>query len=62
MFDCRRCRNTGRITEQYYEPSDYHAPIGPSVDPRELTQEIKTREVECPDCLGFSQVRLRPRR
>jgi len=58
MFNCKRCKNTGRITEEYWER--------PSLDKPLFTGEvkltdvepiaIKMREVECPECLGFGAV------
>jgi hypothetical protein len=59
MFDCARCRNTGRIREQYTDPQPVSAPLTEFVS--NATVEIKTRWRECPECLGFSAVPLRPK-
>jgi hypothetical protein len=56
MLDCRRCGNSGRVTERYFEPATPSAPIGPRVPIKAMTMELLTRVVECPDCLGFSNV------
>jgi hypothetical protein len=59
MFDCRRCNNTGKITEQYVEKT---LPIYPVIFKMPQPEvEIKTRVVECPECLGFSVLSLRRR-
>ena len=59
MIDCRRCRNTGLILEEYVDLIDYRlkSPTDP-VNPNE-TMPIHTRWKECPDCLGFSKAPLR---
>lgn len=61
MFDCYRCKNTGRVLEQCYETPNMvvPCPLPAHVMPADI--EIKTRERECPECLGFSAVPLRPR-
>jgi len=53
---CRRCKNTGTVQEAY---ADFGTPTAPVAldglcQPREAP--IKTRIVECPDCLGFGAV------
>lgn len=61
MIDCKRCGNTGRIVEQYTDTLPLALPAyGPTLVTNS-TMEIKTRERECPACLGFSAVPLRPK-
>lgn len=61
MFDCPRCGNTGRITEQYADlpPLGMPSPSVGVIAPTEIP--IKTRVVECPACLGFSAAPIRPK-
>jgi hypothetical protein len=59
MFDCRRCNNSGRITERYVDMT-LGLPILDVVRP-DMQAPILTRVVECPACLGFSVIPLRPR-
>lgn len=55
MFYCERCKNTGKIQQEYVERPPLTEPvfmgIVKSIDMTPLP--IKQREVECPDCLGF---------
>lgn len=55
MFYCKRCKNTGKITERYAAapPPGLPATEGIIV-PQDIP--IKQREVECPACLGFGAV------
>jgi DNA-directed RNA polymerase subunit RPC12/RpoP len=55
MFRCARCKNTGEIQEQYVDffPLEV-VPTENIVTSKEFP--IKTRTVECPECLGFGAV------
>jgi len=59
MFDCKRCGNTGRISERYYDMPPL--PETPDEVVSNVEVEIKTRMIECPECIGLSAVPLRPR-
>jgi DNA-directed RNA polymerase subunit RPC12/RpoP len=54
VFRCARCKNTGKILEQYADFPPLNAPSVDAVEPLDIP--IKWREVECPDCLGFGAV------
>jgi hypothetical protein len=64
MLDCRRCSNTGRALERYanFGPPRLLQACDLLVPVPDVTVPIKTRWAECPDCLGFSAVPLRPKR
>lgn len=53
MFRCERCKNTGKIQQQYadFGPLDEPPSMETVVPNREVP--IKWRTVECPECLGF---------
>lgn len=54
MFRCERCKNTGKIREQYADFGTLGAPMTIEEGHAELMDvPIKWRVVECPDCLGF---------
>lgn len=59
MFDCNRCGSTGRVPEQYYDPLPMTEPPDGGIAVN-AEVEIKTRMAECPECLGFSAIPLRP--
>ena len=60
MLNCMRCRNTGRVLEQWVEwPTLRVAVTEEIVEP--AVGVIRKRERECPECLGFSAIPLRPK-
>lgn len=52
MFYCKRCRNTGKVQEQYADFQEATAPVL-LADVLVEAVPIRVREVECPECLGF---------
>jgi DNA-directed RNA polymerase subunit RPC12/RpoP len=58
MFRCARCKNSGKIQDQYAEFKPLTVPLytGQTTVAVNEVAPIKTRTVECPECLGFGAV------
>lgn len=55
MINCNRCKNTGRVQEEYVDTRLPTAPVALTTEARNEVVEIKKRWRECPECLGFQR-------